>query len=114
MPNFKTSAHTSSGYPNFKIMRLSKTDQQAIIDSVKLYDKNAKIFLYGSRVNPNLLGGDIDLLIVSHSIEFSQKIEILVKIKEKIGEQKIDLKVVASFDDTDPFLQSIKKDLLEL
>ena len=69
--------------------------------------------LFGSRTNDFLKGGDIDLLIVTKSIQSQNSIafnkaRILAKIYMQIEEQKIDITVVnrdALFKDR--FAQSI-------
>ena len=72
-------------------MRLSLHEVQAIRDCTLKLDPQAKIYLYGSRANDSLKGGDIDLLILSDDLTFGDKITLLVDIKLVIGEQKIDL-----------------------
>lgn len=75
-------------------VRLTEGGRRAIIDTVKSYDPNASVLLYGSRVDTNLKGGDIDLLILSDGLGFSEKLSILSDIKLLIGEQKIDLTIL--------------------
>ena len=77
---------------NFK-MRLSKEQIFLIKNTVKAKDPKAKVFLYGSRINDHLKGGDIDLFIVSEVLKFSDKIDILIDWEEKLGEQHIDLSI---------------------
>lgn len=47
--------------------------------------------MFGSRVDDNAKGGDIDLLVISTRIDFAIKIKILAQFMIKLGEQKIDL-----------------------
>ena len=51
------------------------------------------IYLFGSRVDDNKKGGDIDLYLVlkDHSNLFEKKIKFLSRIKKELGEQKIDI-----------------------
>ncbi len=96
-------------------MRLSKSTIQKIIEVlapfVDMY--TVELRLYGSRVDDNLKGGDIDLLLLldqSESIATLslRKHEMLAKIKQYIGEQRIDLKITSKAEvTTDPFLQLI-------
>lgn len=72
-------------------MRLNENEISVIKSVVKKIDPNAEVKLFGSRTDDNKKGGDIDLLIISDRIKFSEKISILIKLKEKIGEQKIDI-----------------------
>ena len=61
-----------------------------------LAGNSGKLYLYGSRTDDDLRGGDIDLLLVVTESTvcdelLSKKHYILADIKEKIGEQRIDL-----------------------
>jgi len=70
-------------------MRLPKASQiKSIIQS---FDPNAEVYLFGSRTDDKKMGGDIDLLIHSSIIDLGMKIQILQKMYDLIGEQKIDL-----------------------
>lgn len=64
-------------------------------------DPQAQIWLFGSRVNDQAKGGDIDLLILSKTLGLKDRTSIRLALYELIGEQKIDLVIAA--DDTDPF-----------
>ena len=75
-------------------LRLTKKEIEAIIDTTREYDQEADIFLYGSRIDSEAKGGDIDLFIVSELISFKEKLAILARIKQLIGEQKIDLTIL--------------------
>lgn len=89
-------------------MRISEAEKTAIVSAVRAKDASASVYLFGSRARDDLKGGDIDLLVLSDSISFSAKLEVLIEIKSKIGEQKIDLKVIAPAKASmDPFAQSI-------
>lgn len=74
-------------------MRLSNKEIEAIKSVVMEFDTNAEVKLFGSRTDDTKKGGDIDLLVISNKISFSDKISILIRLKEKIGEQKIDILV---------------------
>lgn len=96
-------------------MRLSNKEVQSITSNIQLIDPKAQIFLFGSRAIDSLRGGDIDLLVISEKISFSDKITILGQIKQEIGEQKIDL-IVSSFEKSknDAFIQSVLKNAVDL
>ncbi len=94
-------------------MRLSNHEIQAIRSIVTKRDIDARIFAFGSRANDALLGGDIDLLILSKKLAFSDKIAILVDLKVKLGDQKIDL-LISSPEPTDPFVISVLGNAIEL
>ena len=54
---------------------------------------NAKVYLFGSRVDDKKRGGDIDLYIETDIKEniLDRKLKMLVEIKRFLGEQKIDI-----------------------
>ena len=71
--------------------------------TIKQVDKAAKVYLFGSRVDDSLKGGDIDLLVFSENILFMDKLKIKAQLHEKLGEQKIDLLITE--DKSKPFVQ---------
>lgn len=96
-------------------MRLPTKDIEHIIYvlNANLTLSNAELRLFGNRVNDKPKGGDIDLLLVLpnenvYQQAFENKLDILVELKQKLGDQKIDL-VLTTFDliPTDPFLDMI-------
>src|SRR5262245_54395818 len=93
-------------------MRLSERERDAIKSSIQEKDPAAKVYLFGSRVDPNKRGGDIDILIISHVLSNADKIPILVKIFDKIEEQKID--IVIAQDSVDPFVRLALQTGIEL
>ncbi|MFC1754632.1 nucleotidyltransferase domain-containing protein [Thermoproteota archaeon] len=72
-------------------MRLTQKEISSIKDSVFAYDSHAKIYLFGSRAEDSLKGGDIDLLIESSKIGPNERRKIKINLYDKIGEQKIDI-----------------------
>lgn len=75
-------------------MRLKEEHKEFIKNTAKLYfGKDVKIFLFGSRVNDEIRGGDIDLYLETSSKEnlLDRKLKMLVQLKNKLGDQKIDL-----------------------
>ena len=74
-------------------MRLTPYQQQAIKKHFLGVFKEGDIYLFGSRVDDNAKGGDIDLyLVVPNQKGLAiKRIEFLVKLKRDIGEQKIDV-----------------------
>ncbi len=77
-------------------MRLSKAEILAIKEAVYEFDPDAKIFLFGSRIDDTQKGGDIDLLLITDKIKNREKRKIKIKISDKIGAQKIDIIVFAT------------------
>ena len=84
-------------------MRISPYYINIIKQSILSVDKKAKVFLFGSRTNNKLKGGDIDLLIVSEKLSFSDRIKIKGNIFKYIEEQKIDLLIAKKKELTQPF-----------
>jgi predicted nucleotidyltransferase len=84
-------------------MRLKNSEQIAILSTVKCLDNNARVYLFGSRVDDTKKGGDIDLLIMSDKLNSDDKRTIKIKLYELLGEQKIDLVLAA--DDSEPFVK---------
>ena len=84
-------------------MRL-KTDEIAYIkNTISSFDPQATVYLFGSRVNDQLKGGDIDILIFSKIISLSIKRQIRIKPYDKLGEQKIDILIAR--DKQKPFIR---------
>lgn len=72
-------------------MRLSSKQLSIIESAIRNRDPEASIYLFGSRVNDDAKGGDIDLLVISNLIEFRDEIAIRREILDEIGWQKLDL-----------------------
>ena len=73
-------------------MRLSKDEVNVLKKSIKELDNKAKLYLFGSRVDNNKKGGDIDLLIVPQNRENITYKKHLSKSKLQYSLQKpIDL-----------------------
>jgi uncharacterized protein len=91
-----------NGYP---IMRLTQDQIETIRHSVQdIYGNNARVWLFGSRVDDNRRGGDIDLLIQpdeSEQVSLAHKIRFLVKLELAFGERKIDVVIEKPGDQRD-------------
>ncbi|MBI9107247.1 MAG: nucleotidyltransferase domain-containing protein [Spirochaetales bacterium] len=74
-------------------MRLQENEKQAIKESFLKIFSPGKIYLFGSRVDDDEKGGDIDLFIETADLDHlrEKKIDFLVELKSRIGDQKIDL-----------------------
>ena len=84
-------------------VRLSEEEIKAIVETAKeIFGKNIKIWLFGSRADLGKRGGDIDLYIETEMEEdiLRKKLKFLVKLEEKIGEQKIDV-IIKPFNSKD-------------
>ena len=72
-------------------MRLSDFEIQHIINTVLAFDTQAKVILFGSRVDDTARGGDIDLLVISKQITLADELKLKIQLYDGLGEQKIDL-----------------------
>lgn len=91
-------------------MRLSEYEINAIKKTFKEIFKKGDIYLFGSRLDDNARGGDIDLYIKDCDKDKvkEKKLDFLVKLKQEIGDQKID--IIIARDINNPIEQeAIKK-----
>lgn len=86
-------------------MRLTTFEVNAIKQSAQeIFGPGVEVFLFGSRVDDEKKGGDIDLYIKTQTgKDLMHKIKFLVSLEQKIGEQKID--VVLATDENRPIEQ---------
>jgi predicted nucleotidyltransferase len=63
-------------------MRLKDKEIKIIKDTINSFLNDVKIYLFGSRLNANKKGGDIDLFIISNDINYETKIKIKAKLKQ--------------------------------
>jgi len=89
-------------------MRLTPTEIEMIKKTFYEVFGDGKIYLFGSRVDDSLKGGDIDLFVDTVTTnKLQKKIEFLSALKQRIGDQKID--VVISKD----YTRLIEREALE-
>jgi predicted nucleotidyltransferase len=81
-------------------VRLESDEIRVIRKVVSEFDKDAEIYIFGSRVDMGKKGGDIDILVLSDRIDWRARREIRVSLIEKLGDRKIDL-IVARKDEKD-------------
>jgi predicted nucleotidyltransferase len=84
-------------------MRITDAEKDVLVSSVRQADHNARIWLFGSRLDDSKKGGDIDIAVLSPLIHIPERMPIRRSILDCIGERKID--IVVSADGTDPFFQ---------
>ncbi len=73
-------------------MRMSEEDIFIIKSTILKYIQNAKIILFGSRIDDNKKGGDIYILIqTDENVSLKQELRILAEIELKGLRRKIDL-----------------------
>ncbi len=77
-------------------MRLSEHELKITRDSFqKYFGENDHLWLFGSRASEQKKGGDIDLYIETMNDNkdevFSLKLNFIVELKKRLGDQKIDV-----------------------
>ncbi len=96
-------------------MRLKPEEIDAFVQTLSPWLKatSAKLYLYGSRADDALRGGDIDLLLIVTDVgkekEIHQKKHVLLnEFKKKVGDQRIDFTVTSLAESkNNPFIQEI-------
>ena len=80
-------------------MRLSKEEVEIIKRVVKQNFGEAKVYLFGSRLNENKRGGDIDLFIISSNNQnlLEKKIKTISKL-ERVLYKPVDIVVHKNYD----------------
>ncbi|WP_456431521.1 nucleotidyltransferase domain-containing protein [Nitratifractor sp.] len=94
-------------------MRLSDEEIQVLHSSLDSLTDHYRLYLFGSRVDDNKRGGDIDLLVVSPTLRRKDLRKIRLDFFEHFGEQKLDILL----DDgryEDPFVRLILPEAIEL
>ena len=94
-------------------MRISEIEKTTIVNAILEKDKNAQIFLFGSRTDDLKKGGDIDILVQSDEIGLLEIVKIKSTIFKNIPEQKIDL-LVSKSNETNHFVDFISNQLISL
>jgi len=96
-------------------MRLEKTDIESIKKVILSKALDAKIYLFGSRVDDAKKGGDIDLFIkTSQEITLKDELNILTLLELNGIIRKVDLIIQTPKKDKSDFFKSIKKEAIIL
>ena len=93
-------------------MRLTQQEQKVICDSINRVDPEARILLFGSRVDDQARGGDIDILCLSSEINRQQRRLIRREMGDRLAGQKIDL--VIAPDSSKPFVRLVMAEAVPL
>ena len=72
-------------------MRLKEEQINLLKTTLKNLSENAKIYLFGSRVDDTKKGGDIDVLVVSDKLTKKDLRILRIEFFKKFGEQKLDI-----------------------
>jgi predicted nucleotidyltransferase len=93
-------------------MRLTQQERKVICDSINRVDPEARILLFGSRVDDQARGGDIEVLCLSSEINRQQRRLIRREMSDRLAGQKVDLIVAA--DRSRPFVRLVMADAVPL
>jgi len=95
-------------------MRVSDSIAKFLHDEFTKLEPEAEVYLFGSRVDENKKGGDIDVLVLTREkLSFRQISAIRVKFYDTFGFQKIDV-VNFPFAADDPFKSLILMEAVKL
>ncbi|MDD5753824.1 MAG: nucleotidyltransferase domain-containing protein [Methylococcales bacterium] len=87
-------------------MRLTEAERETLKTAIQNLDENARVFLFGSRVDDGKTGGDIDVLIFSTCLTKQLLRKVKRRFCDQFGEQKIDLVLDSGKLET-PFVRMI-------
>lgn len=80
------------------VMRLTQDEREIIKKTILTFIDDAKIYLFGSRVDDNKKGGDIDIYVETNSdVPLKKEITILAKLELNGILRKVDLVVKTPF-----------------
>ena len=94
-------------------MRLSRKEIEIILNvAQKIYGTSVKVYLFGSRTDDSKKGGDIDLLVRTPEGKkgILAKIRMSAMLKEKLGDQKID--IIGDHETSNVALEALNKGIL--
>ncbi len=89
-------------------MRLSEAEVGYIKGEFLRLDPEALVYLFGSRVDDTKRGGDIDLLVLSKHLTLEDKLKARITLYDCLGEQKIDIVLAKSADESAFVIHAIK------
>lgn len=97
-------------------MRITESEKIIIKATAKdIFGPGVRVFLFGSRVNDRLKGGDIDLYIETEKHTLLQdKLSLLSNLKLSLGDQKIDVVVKAPNKNNQKIFQIARQTGIEL
>jgi predicted nucleotidyltransferase len=75
----------------YNLMRISQDQALSICKAIQARDPSATVSLFGSMVDDNACGGDIDLLVRSNRLTLSDRLDIACELEDALGPRKIDL-----------------------
>ncbi len=94
-------------------VRLSCAEIDILKESILQVDSKAKIYLFGSRVDLDRSGGDIDILILSDLMRLKDLRDIRLRFFKEFGEQKLDI-VLDTHSVSKAFTKIIQQKVVQL
>jgi len=106
---------TKSNHPNeVSGMRLSQEKIANLKGSISRILPHSDIYLFGSRVDNEEKGGDIDIMILAdRTLDFREKGEIEKSFFKEFGEQKLDI-VSFDYEDSSSFKDYVLQGAVKL
>ncbi|MDI6786377.1 MAG: nucleotidyltransferase domain-containing protein [bacterium] len=91
-------------------MRISPEEVDFLKKKILFVVSEAVIYLFGSRVDDDKKGGDIDIMVLSNKkLSWKEKSIIRWHFFEKFGEQKLDI-ISCAFGEENPFKQIVLRE----
>ena len=78
-------------------MRLTEREKESIKSVVHSIFGDAKVYLFGSRLDDTKKGGDIDLFVITDTPSLEKKLEALAKLK-RVLHKPVDLVLHKDFN----------------
>jgi Nucleotidyltransferase domain. len=94
-----------------KRIRLKDEEIEIIKEvAIDIFGEDAKVYIFGSRVDLTKKGGDIDIFIETQKeISLNQEIEFLAKLELKGIERSVDVLIKAKNRDNKPIFEEAKR-----
>ncbi|AEF19522.1 MULTISPECIES: nucleotidyltransferase domain-containing protein [unclassified Hydrogenobaculum] len=78
--------------------------------AIEIFGEDAKVYIFGSRVDLTKKGGDIDIFIETQKeVSLNQEIEFLAKLEIKGVERSVDVLIKAKNRDNKPIFEEAKR-----
>jgi Nucleotidyltransferase domain. len=94
-----------------KRIRLKDEEIEIIKEvAIEIFGEDAKVYIFGSRVDLTKKGGDIDIFIETQKeVSLNQEIEFLAKLEIKGVERSVDVLIKAKNRDNKPIFEEAKR-----
>lgn len=96
-------------------MRISKNDLKTLKSTIKKHIYDAEIILFGSRIDDNRKGGDIDIFVeTKYNITLKDELKILSELEKNGISRKVDLIIKTPFKKEQSIFKTILKEGIHL